>query len=455
MKKWNKKVYVFFSLFFILSFLVYPSFSVLAYTATDEPYVPSEVEKQCFYHYAEYDSSGKPLKVRDRYYYGSNGSPAVGYLVPKNDGELYLYVANLGYLRGLEEYTYDVYSYEYYDTDGNGSYEYNRRTGAFDSQLVSADTPYSKLSEGVHMKVFNSYDSAVSFALTGDESGLISESSDELTDSNSVYSPDIGYLQNVQIHTRGVKDDDGETDYLTYDSITNTGFDIAQDGVRVSLYTKYQGYYFENWTEWVGDNNAHKWVSDRKYQKSVDGSSDKFFYEYTKLFDIHADDKAKTESMNQSLLATPFGKIEYWLRIEKKNSDGTWTYGGWVSMADSKASMTEGDKQTKTYDNEENLDPDGGYGTGTDTYQDYGEGNTAEEADEKASELPDSQKDLDNYDSGYETMDSFVDGIKSMKNGLGDVPKIISEVFKALPVPVITAIGCGFFLAIVLRILGR
>lgn len=377
------------------------------------------------------------------------------------------YASSVSFLRGnSNNYTFNsgttIYSYSDgtvkkvpYSKEG----PYPKVTCEYEELINGEYDKNEKTYNGYHtnMKVFSSMESAVAYATNGDLSGLMSNpfETEELTESNSVYSPDIGYLQNVKIHTRGVKDNDGETDYLTYDSVTNTGFDITQDGVRVSLYTKYQGYYFENWTEWIGDNNAHKWVSDRKYQKSVDGSSDKFIYEYTKLFDIHADDKAKTESLNQSLLATPFGKIEYWLRIEKKNSDGTWTYGGWVSMADSKASMTEGDKQTKTYDNEENLDPDGGYGTGTDTYQDYGEGNTVEEADEKAVELPDSQKDLDNYDSGYESMDSFVDGIKSMKNGLGDVPKIISEVFKALPVPVITAIGCGFFLAIVLRILGR
>lgn len=453
MKKWNKKIYIFFSLFFVLSLFLYPSFNVLAGSVSqDDFYTPTDVELQCYYTVSE-ASTKYDHADGFAYYYGSKGSIAVGW-VQSEGGTQYVYVSSLGNLTiPKSECIYYKEVIDHYDSDNehimtvvttNTSDFYERKLCPYDSLE----------SWGVHVKIFNSRDSAVSFALTGDESGLISDSSD-LTDSNSVYSPDIGYLQNVQIHTRGVKDDDGETDYLTYDTVTNTGFDITQEGVRVSLYTKYQGYYFENWTEWIGNNNAHKWVSDRKYQKSVDGSSDKFFYEYTKLFDIHADDKVKTESLNQSLLATPFGKIEYWLRIEKKNSDGTWTYGGWVSMADSKASMTEGDKQTKTYDNEENLDPDGGYGTGTDTYQDYGEGNTAEEADEKAFELPDSQKDLDNYDSGYETMDSFVDGIKSMKNGLGDVPKIISEVFKALPVPVISAIGCGFFLAIVLRILGR
>lgn len=454
MKKWNKKMCIFFSLFFILSFLVYPSFSVLASDGSQpERYTPTDLESQCYrflpdvntkYDYAELTS----------YYYGSKGSIVVGYLQNDGNGETTVCLSSVGNLANPKsEYVWVKNVFNHYDKDNKlvSVVIQDDRGAYFNSYLCSYD---NFVSMDVHMKVFASLDSAVRFAKTGDESGLISDSS-ELTDSNSVYAPEIGYLQNVQIHTRGVKDDDGETDYLTYDSISNTGFDITQDGVRVSLYTKYQGYYFENWTEWIGDDNAHKWVSDRRYQKSVDGSLNKFFYEYRKLFDVHEADKIKNESLNQSLLATPFGKIEYWLRIEKKNSDGTWAYGGWVSMADTKASMTEGDKQTKTYDNEENLDPDGGYGTGTDTYQDYGEGNTVEEADEKAFELPDSQKDLDNYDSGYDTMDSFVDGIKSMKNGLGDVPKIISEVFKALPVPVISAIGCGFFLAIVLRILGR
>ena len=175
-------------------------------------------------------NSGKPEQVTDAYFYGSNGSPAVGYLVPKDDGESYLYVANLGYLRGLKEYTCQVYAYEYYDSDGKGSYEYNRDTGAMNIRNVSITIPYSKLAGSVNMKVFNSYDSAVSFALTGDESGLVSDSSG-LTDSNSVYAPDIGYLQNVTFNSRNVGSDNSDLDnmtyYFSYDSVTNTGFDVS------------------------------------------------------------------------------------------------------------------------------------------------------------------------------------------------------------------------------------
>lgn len=453
MKKWNKKVYVFFSLFFILSFLVYPSFSVLAYTATDEPYVPSEVEKQCFYHYAEYDSSGKPLKVRDIYYYGSKGSPAVGYLVPKNDGELYLYVANLGYLRGLEEYTYEIYSYEYYDSDGTGSYEYNRSTGAFYRQVVSADTPYSKLSKGVNMKVFNSYDSAVAYAQTGDESGLISDSS-ELTDSNSVYAPDIGYLQNVTFNSRNVGADNSDLDnmtyYFSYDSVTNTGFDINQDGVRVSFYSTYKGIYYDSWAKYFKKDGNVKRFDNKILQVSANGS-DRLEFSYEACMQSHASEKAETEALCDSSVPT-FGQIEYWLRIEQKQSDGTWRYGGWVNCSNQSTSV-QGDSIaddciTQTYDGNGNLDVDGGYGSGNSTPHTYGEGSTMDSADADAIEN-------ENHKRAFESIEDFGDGLELMKVQLGNIPKVIAEVFLALPSALIVAITSGFFVCIVLRILGR
>ena len=103
---------------------------------------------------------------------------------------------------------------------------------------------------------------------------------------------------------------------------------------------------------------------------------------------------------------------------------------------------------TQTYDGNGNLDVDGGYGSGDSTPHTYGEGSTMESADADAVEN-------ENHKRAFESIEDFGDGLELMKSQLGNIPKVISEVFLALPAALIVAITSGFFVCIVLRILGR
>ena len=325
-------------------------------------------------------------------------------------------------------------------------YEYKPYSITYDELLAGGDvTP--------HMKIFKSYDSAVSFALTGDESGLISDSS-ELTDSNSVYSPDIGYLQNVTFNSRNVGSDNSDLDnmtyYFSYDSVTNTGFDIRQDGVRVSFYSTYKGIYYDSWAKYFKKDGNVKRFDNKILQVSANGS-DRLEFSYEACMQSHASEKAETEALCDSSVPT-FGQIEYWLRIEQKQADGTWRYGGWVNCSNQSTSV-QGDSIaddciTQTYDGNGNLDVDGGYGSGNSTPHTYGEGSTMESADADAVEN-------ENHKRAFESIEDFGDGLELMKSQLGNIPKVIAEVFLALPAALIVAITSGFFVCIVLRILGR
>lgn len=454
MKKWNKKIYIFFSLFFVFSLFLFSSFSVLADSSDSqkEPYKPNDLELQCYY-YSPNESTKYDHAEKTCYYYGSNGSIVVGWLQNDSNGKPLVYVSSVGNLAVPEsEYVCRKEAVNHYDSDDkyvitwvhtyDGAY-YERQPFSYDF-LVSGD---------VHMKIFASRDSAVRFAKTGDESGLISDSSG-LTDSNSVYAPDIGYLQNVKFNSRNVGADNSDLDnmtyYFSYDSVTNTGFDINQDGVRVSFYSTYKGIYYDSWAKYFKKDGNVKRFDNKILQVSANGS-DRLEFSYEACMQSHASEKAETEALCDSSVPT-FGQIEYWLRIEQKQSDGTWRYGGWVNCSNQSTSV-QGDSIaddciTQTYDGNGNLDVDGGYGSGNSTPHTYGEGSTMDSADADAIEN-------ENHKRAFESIEDFGDGLELMKVQLGNIPKVIAEVFLALPSALIVAITSGFFVCIVLRILGR
>lgn len=454
MKKWNKKICVFFSLFFVLSLLVYPSVSVFAGTYLDSEYIPSDIEMQCYLKYKTAESSSGGRSETSWYYRGSKGSICVGYL---DNG--YLFISCLGNLiepksEGTERIKVNT-SYSA-DTDAWEQTNLEYDNGTFYLQKPYTITYDELLARGnviPHMKIFDSCDSAKAFALTGDDSGLISDSS-ELTDSNSVYDSEIGYLQNVTFNGRNVGSDNSDLDnmtyYFSYDSVTNTGFDINQDGVRVSLYTTYKGIYYDSWAKYFKKDGNVKRFDNKILQVSANGS-DRLEFSYESCMQSHASEKAETEALCDSSVPT-FGQVEYWLRIEQKQSDGTWRYGGWVNCSNQSTSV-QGDSIaddciTQTYDGDGNLDVDGGYGSGNSTPYTYGEGSTMDSADADAI-------DNENHKRAFESIEDFGDGLDLMKEQLGNIPKVISEVFLALPSALIVAITSGFFVCIVLRILGR
>lgn len=448
---------IFFSLFFVLSLFLYPSVCVFASTDLDTEYVPSDIESQCYYT-SPYDTTKYDHATFTKYFYGSSGSIAVGWLEKdSSSGDEYLWISSLGNLCDNEsEKTYFVDVFCYYDESGNvAKCELNRSTDTWYDYRVGG-VPYEKLKDegkDFHLKIFNSRDSAVSFALTGDESGLISDSS-VLTDSNSVYSPNIGYLQNVTFNSRNVGADNSDlnnmTYYFSYDSVTNTGFDINQDGVRVSFYSTYKGIYYDSWAKYFKKDGNVKRFDNKILQVSAN-CSDRLEFSYETCMQSHASEKAETEALCDSSVPT-FGQIEYWLRVEQKQSDGTWRYGGWVNCSNQSTSV-QGDSIaddciTQTYDGDGNLDVDGGYGSGNSTPHTYGEGSTIESADADAIEN-------ENHKRAFESIEDFGDGLELMKVQLGNIPKVIAEVFLALPSALIVAITSGFFVCIVLRILGR
>lgn len=467
MKKWNKKIYIFFSLFFVLSLFLYPSFNVLASNESSEDYIPDSTEKYYFSRsilYEEGVQSDGMVKMETKNYF-SSPSGCDDEIIVYLDGGTFL-ASSVSFLRGnsSEGIFVSYFNINSYSdgtvkktiTSKNGPYRWVtcEYENCVNNEFNTKGTSYG----GYHtnMKVFSSKESAVAYAENGDLSGIMSNpfETEELTESNSVYDSNIGYLQNVTFNSRNVGSDNSDLDnmtyYFSYDSVTNTGFDINQDGVRVSFYSTYKGIYYDSWAKYFKKDGNVKRFDNKILQVSAQGS-DRLEFSYEDCMKSHASEKAETEALCDSSVPT-FGQVEYWLRIEQKRSDGTWRYGGWVNCSNQSASV-QGDSIaddciTQTYDGNGNLDVDGGYGSGNSTPHTYGEGSTMESADADAIEN-------ENHKRAFESIEDFGDGLELMKVQLGNIPKVIAEVFLALPSALIVAITSGFFVCIVLRILGR
>lgn len=450
---------------FVICLFVFLSLSssvMAAQTGLDDFYSPNDVEKSCYIYVdsasTKYDHANTTI-----YCSGSAGGRVVGWL----DESKCLNVSSLGHLANPNSESLIIKSVvDHYDKDDEhirtvvSDYVYGTW---YDYKLSSLSyNEYSEIYE-LHMTIFSSRSSAVAYATSGDTSGLIYDSS-AMTDDNATYDTSIGYLQNVKFNSRNVGKDNSDLSNLTYhfsyDSVTNTGFNIDQDGVRVSFYSTYKGIYYNNWGSYFKKDGNIKRFDNKILQKSA-SRMDRLNFSYEDCMKSHSQDKAELDKLCDSSVPT-FGAIEYWLRVEQRQPDGTWRYGGWVYLANNSTSAQGGsveeDYITQTIDGDGNLDKDGGYGTGTSTVSTYGEGVTADEADVDAEENEKRKKDKENsatYRDSFESIDDFKDYLGLMKSSLQSIPQIIGETFTALPPLIIIAISSGFLVCIVLRILGR
>lgn len=362
-------------------------------------------------------------------------------------------------------YKYLVSIAIYSDTKFTSPYVYSvyGSSGIYIASVVSyysnSDTVNTNVP--IYKDVTNNSDIVVSeFATSVKNNSLSSDDqfqpnvSNPINDSNSSYQKDIGYLQNLAMHSRYNQTTNVQSDYFTFDAKTNTNYDVTSSNVKVSCYTKLHCYYFTNSFQWITKKPGGETVSPNYlYYGSVDGSDLKI---NTIANDIYGQHKAEFENakkLNTALFITPIQKIEYYFRIEEKQVDGTWKYSGWVKIADGNASYTEGNKTTTGTTPDGTVDNNSGYNGGTPTTDDSGQGKTDEEADASAKHLPDSQNEAS--EDGKNALNTFVGTIKGVGESIGEVPQLIGNVIQFIPSPIIALIGAGFGLAVILRIIGR
>lgn len=266
------------------------------------------------------------------------------------------------------------------------------------------------------------------------------------------YVKDIGYLQNVVKKIRAMGTADGvaadfkEVRYeFTWDSVTNTDFNVTADNVYVSYYHQILGYKKD-----LFGGKKEQIVGSKVFIDRVKGSDLKLIAYQTDINNKCAEDLAKLDYT--PLLQTISRNDANWFRIEVYHPDtNTWSYGGWVKIFE-KGNGDQTD-ETTTWEpdpdggNDDTQDTDGGYGDGEDTPGDYGFGETEEEADDNAKPITPS--------SGSYTFSDFVSLLDSLTRGIGEFPELVGKVFSFLPSEFNLLLCSGLAVIIVLRILGR
>lgn len=252
---------------------------------------------------------------------------------------------------------------------------------------------------------------------------------------------EIGYLQNVEFHTNYIGGTDQEDTfyYISYDSVTNTGFDITRNDVKVSLYTSPRIMYSESLGDYLKNKPTVEY-GDKQFDKSVGGKDCRVEFDLMELrnkFDL-------SEAQKKAFWGTPIVlKLQYWLRVEYSTSEGL-KVGGWVKIADDDNTVAETNKRTQTIRPDGTIDDKGGYPENVKTPDKVGKGDTQDKAiDNEKEAFPETNIDL-NW---------FLEQLKGLKVSLGEFPQLVSSVFGWLPSPVITLIGIGITIMIVVSLI--
>lgn len=259
----------------------------------------------------------------------------------------------------------------------------------------------------------------------------------------------IGYLQNVTFHTNYVDgiDSDNTYSYITYDSMTNTGFDITKSGVNIALYTAPRFAYCPSLGDYL-KNTPTVVYGDKMYCQKSSGSDCRIDFSMLELRSAYNSEAQLYQQ--KAFVGTPvILKLQYWLRVEYDSPNGN-KCGGWVRIADDDNSAAETNKRTETFDPDGKKTTDGGYSDGTSTSDKTGHGQTQEEA---------SNNETDSIttggNDGYNDVSLawFLDQLSALKNSLGQFPQLVSAVFGWLPAPVITLVGVGIAIVIIVSLI--
>ena len=231
---------------------------------------------------------------------------------------------------------------------------------------------------------------------------------------------------------------------VSWSEKTNTGFDVTQDNVYVSFYNQVLGY-----KQNLPFGSKQEVVGKKVFIDKVKGSDLSMVFYQTDINSKCAEDLAKLDYT--PLLQTISRSDAEWFRIEVYHPDtGTYTYGGWVKIAE----KGDGDESstTTTWEpdpdggNDDVQDPDGGVGDGERTPTEVGEGDTVEEAE-------DNMKPVDT--TAEFPFTDFVSILDALTDSIGKFPQLVAKVFSFLPSQFIGILVAGLAVVVICRVLGR
>lgn len=312
----------------------------------------------------------------------------------------------------------------------------------------------------------NKYDGDYSASMTCS----VQSDSDSVVNGNA-YKPkiqsysEIGCLNNVQMETyvtnkKELIDADENSDLskinqdkvIVYSSTSTTGIDLSKGGYKVQLYGSYA------WQDKSGnikseDKGRKTFIKDWNAENNIKGLDRS---KYTWIDWKSANDKVEANKTSDAHKPNAFEKMTtyanyqyepiWYLRIVSQDNK----YGAWVKLYNS---TNKGKYRSETVDDDDNAVPDsgGGYNKPKDTSEITGTGDTPEDAKNNVPKAEEKQDNDDLNDSANGNNSTF-DKLEQFTKGIGDVPKMIADIFSFLPSWCLDVVAIGFALLIVLLV---
>lgn len=346
-------------------------------------------------------------------------------------------------------------------SQSDGVYFYNYGLFTFDE-----GNKFSGSSSDIFMLYDSDYHdcfaSIANYVLTGEKSdGMIIGGSGYLPNTQA-YS-EIGCLDNVQMETyvtnkKELIDADENADLskinqdkvIVYSSSTTSGIDLSKGGYRVQLYGSYA------WQDKKGniksEDKGHKtFIKDWDAQdniKGLDRSKYRWIDWKSANYKVEADKTDKAHKPNVFEKMTTYANYQYepiwYLRIVSQDNK----YGAWVKLYNS---TNKGKYRSESVDDDDNSVPDsgGGYKKPKDTSEITGTGDTPEDAKNNVPKAEEKQDNDDLNDSANGNNSTF-DKLEQFTKGIGDVPKMIADIFSFLPSWCLDVVAIGFALLMIL-----
>lgn len=274
---------------------------------------------------------------------------------------------------------------------------------------------------------------------------------------------EIGCLDNVQMETyiTNKKELDfadenadlakiNQDKVIVYSSSTTTGIDLSKGGYKVQLYGSYA------WQDKSGniksEDKGHKtFIKDWYAENNIKGlnRSKYTWIDWKTANDIVETDKTdKAHKPNAFEKMTTYANYQYepiwYLRIVSQDNK----YGAWVKLYNS---TNKGKYRSQSVDDDDNAVPDsgGGYNKPKDTSEITGTGDTPEDAKNNVPKAEEKQ-DTDDLNDSANGNNSTFDKLEQFTKGIGDVPKMIADIFSFLPSWCLEVVAIGFALLMIL-----
>ena len=304
--------------------------------------------------------------------------------------------------------------------------------------------------------------SIANYVLTGEKSDGMIIGGSGYRPNTQAYS-EIGCLDNVQMETyvtnkKELIDADENADLskinqdkvIVYSSSTTSGIDLSKGGYRVQLYGSYA------WQDKKGniksEDKGHKtFIKDWDAQdniKGLDRSKYRWIDWKSANYKVEADKTDKAHKPNVFEKMTTYANYQYepiwYLRIVSQDNK----YGAWVKLYNS---PNKGKYRSESVDDDDNAVPEseGGYKKPKDTSEITGIGDTPEDAKNNVPKAEEKQDNDDLNDSANGNNSTF-DKLEQFTKGIGDVPKMIADIFSFLPSWCLEVVAIGFALLMIL-----